>query len=132
MMMVWRGGGGGGRGGDAVCGPGCDVVWPCLLDGGYRGLQIECETVPTNRVGLVVGRGGAHIKHIKAETGAYVSLESKCPKPDTPVYIIGYPDEVEKVSDWSIEERRGPGGKEEKGPDPIFSEAHHQGCLHGP
>ena len=98
----FRGGRGGGRGG-----------WPSS-GGGYQdsGYDItEMMSVPSNKVGLVMGKGGETIRSICSESGAHCQVDKSAPDGarDKNIVIKGRPDAVERAKEM-ISDRIGGGG----------------------
>jgi len=103
-MMGGRGGPGmmGGRGG----GRGGGAGWPARSENG--GDRTEFVLVPSNKVGLVIGKGGETIKSINQASGAYVEIDKRAP-PDAQeknFIIRGPPDSVEKAKQMVLEKVR--------------------------
>ena len=93
-----RGGGGGfggrgrGRGG-----------WPSGHEGG--GEKVDYVTVSSDKVGLVIGKGGETIKSINQASGAYCEIDKRAP-PDAVeknFVIRGPPECVEKAKQMVLE-----------------------------
>jgi len=85
-----RGGGGGGGGG-----------WPSA-GGGYQdnGYDItEMMSVPGNKVGLVMGKGGETIRNICSESGAHCQVDKDAPEGarEKNIVIKGSPEAVERA-----------------------------------
>lgn len=97
-----RGGGGGGGGG-----------WP--NSGGYgqdNGYDItETVSVPGNKVGLVMGKGGETIRSICSESGAHCQVDKNAPEGarEKSIVIKGPPEAVERAKQM-IQEKVGGGG----------------------
>ncbi|XP_023247829.1 far upstream element-binding protein 1, partial [Copidosoma floridanum] len=62
------------------------------------GNKIECSfPVPTNKCGIIIGKGGETIKHINQQTGAHCELDRRNPGTETEKYFTlkGTPEQVE-------------------------------------
>ena len=93
--------GAGGRGG-----------WPS--SGGYQDSSYdvtEMMSVPSNKVGLVMGKGGETIRSICSESGAHCQVDKSAPDGarDKNIVIKGRPDAVERAKEM-ISNRIGGGG----------------------
>ncbi|KAJ1939353.1 hypothetical protein FBU59_004152, partial [Linderina macrospora] len=53
--------------------------------------------VPSNRVGLIIGKGGESIRNIQAMSGARVQVQQDTDRgaPERPVHLIGTPEQIE-------------------------------------
>merc|ERR1719244_895168 len=88
------GGGGGGRGGFRG-GRGGGTGWPT---GGGPGPDIqENFSVPSNKVGLVMGKGGETIKQICSQSGAHCQVDKTAPEGarEKTIVIKGSPEAVD-------------------------------------
>merc|ERR1719474_141656 len=85
----FRGRGGGGRGGGAG--------WPSGGGGGGGYDVTENFSVPSNKVGLVMGKGGETIKQICSQSGAHCQVDKTAPEGarEKVIVIKGTPDAVE-------------------------------------
>ena len=105
--MGMMGGRGGGRGGGGA-------GWPSRGDngnGGGGGEKMEYVTVPSSKVGLVIGKGGETIKSINQASGAYVEIDKRAP-PDAMeknFIIRGPPENVDKAKQMVLEKVSGVG-----------------------
>jgi len=90
----FRGGrGGGGRGGGAPGGWGGN-------NGGGGGYELqENFSVPSNKVGLVMGKGGETIKQICQQSGAHCQVDKNAPDTakEKNILIKGTPDAIEQA-----------------------------------
>ena len=104
-----RGGGGGFRGGRGGGG------WPSQGGGGYgqdSGYDVtDTMSVPSNKVGLVMGKGGETIRLICSESGAHCQVDKSAPDGarDKTIVIKGRPESVERAKEL-INEKIGGGG----------------------
>merc|ERR1719354_939584 len=93
-MGGFRGGrGGGGRGGGAPGGWGGN-------NGGGGGYELqENFSVPSNKVGLVMGKGGETIKQICQQSGAHCQVDKNAPDSakEKNILIKGTPDAIEQA-----------------------------------
>merc|ERR1719187_1898670 len=82
----FRGGRGGGRGGTG---------WPTGGGGNYE--ITENFSVPSNKVGLVMGKGGETIKQICQQSGAHCQVDKTAPDTakEKNILVKGTPDAVE-------------------------------------
>ena len=107
------GGGGGGGFGGRGGGRGGGAGWPSGRDGYGGGEATEYVSVPANKTGLVIGKGGETIKSINAATGAHCEVDKNAP-PDAreKTFILrGAPDAVERAKQMICEKvGMGPGG----------------------
>ena len=89
-----RGRGGGGRGGGG---------WPGDRGGG--GDKVEFVTVSSDKVGLVIGKGGETIKSINQASGAHCEIDKKAPPDATEKNFIirGPPENVERARQMVLE-----------------------------
>ena len=96
-----RGGyGGGGRGGGGM-GRGGGAGWPSAGPGD----KVECVMVASNKVGLVIGKGGETIKSINQASGAHVEIDRNAP-PDAQeknFLIKGSAEAVERAKSMVLE-----------------------------
>merc|ERR1719228_1532096 len=85
----FRGRGGGGRGGEAG--------WPSGGGGGGGYDVTENFSVPSNKVGLVMGKGGETIKQICSQSGAHCQVDKTAPDTakEKNILVKGTPDAVE-------------------------------------
>eukprot|EP01059_Diplonema_ambulator_P017327 TRINITY_DN2930_c0_g2_i6.p1 TRINITY_DN2930_c0_g2~~TRINITY_DN2930_c0_g2_i6.p1 ORF type:complete len:447 (+),score=118.23 TRINITY_DN2930_c0_g2_i6:867-2207(+) len=81
-----------------------DGVWECDLcryfvcNGCIEGRQIKEMTVTPALVGLLIGTGGSNLKRLqKKVVGAVFRIPKKEELPDTPVRVIGKPDDLHKA-----------------------------------
>ena len=95
-----RGGPGGGRGGGAG--------WPSGRDGYGGGEATEYVSVPANKTGLVIGKGGETIKSINQASGAHTEIDKNAP-PDAKEknFIIRGPAECVETAKNMILEKIG-------------------------
>jgi len=106
-QKIGRGGGGfrGGRGGG----------WPSQGGGGYgldSGYDVtDTMSVPSNKVGLVMGKGGETIRMICSESGAHCQVDKSAPDGarDKTIVIKGRPEAVERAKEL-INDKIGGGG----------------------
>ena len=101
-----RGGGFGGRGGGRG-------GWNGGGGGGEYGAQAtDYVQVPSNKCGLVIGKGGETIKHINQSTGAHCEVDKNAPPDarDKNFIIRGTPDAVERAKSMIMEKLGGGGG----------------------
>jgi len=106
-----RGGPGGGRGGGSG--------WPSEGGGGgYGGEVQDTYAVPSNKVGLVMGKGGETIKSICAQSGAHCQVDKTAPEGarEKTIVIKGTPDAVEQAKALIAEKVGGGGGGGYGGP----------------
>jgi far upstream element-binding protein len=98
--MGMMGGRGGGRGGGAG--------WPNRSDNGGGGEKMEYVTVPSNKVGLVIGKGGETIKSINQASGAFVEIDKRAPPEaqEKNFIIRGPPENVDKAKQMVLEKVR--------------------------
>ena len=92
----FSGGRGGGRGGGGGAG------WP---SGGGGGDKMEYVMVASNKVGLVIGKGGETIKSINQASGAHVEIDRNAP-PDAVeknFIIRGSAEAVERAKNMVLE-----------------------------
>merc|ERR1719244_306442 len=115
----FRGGRGGGRGGTG---------WPT---GGGPGPDIqENFSVPSNKVGLVMGKGGETIKQICSQSGAHCQVDKTAPEGarEKNIVIKGTPDAIETAKQLIAEKigGGGPGGYGSNGghfqPEPQYGQ----------
>ena len=108
-FMGGRGGrgGGGGRGGFG------GGTWGGGGGGGEYGAQhTDYVQVPSNKCGLIIGKGGETIKHINQSTGAHCEVDKNAP-PDAReknFIIRGAPDAVERAKNMILEKLGMQGG----------------------
>jgi len=105
-----RGGPGGFRGGRGGGGGG----WP-NSGGGYQdnGYDVtEMMSVPGNKVGLVMGKGGETIRNICSESGAHCQVDKNAPEGarEKNIVIKGSPEAVERAKQMIGEKIGGGGG----------------------
>jgi len=105
-----RGGPGGFRGGRGGGGGG---GWPS--GGGYQdnGYDVtEMMSVPGNKVGLVMGKGGETIRNICSESGAHCQVDKNAPEGarEKNIVIKGSPEAVERAKQMIGEKIGGGGG----------------------
>jgi len=113
-----RGGPGGGRGGGSG--------WPSG-GGGDGGFEVQDTfAVPSNKVGLVMGKGGETIKAICAQSGAHCQVDKTAPEGarEKTIVIKGTPDAVEQAKRL-IAEKVGGGGGGYGGPGPGSNGGHY-------
>ena len=101
-------GGGGGRGGYGGGGMGRGMGrggggagWPSAGPGD----KVECVMVASNKVGLVIGKGGETIKSINQASGAHVEIDRNAP-PDAQeknFLIKGSAEAVERAKSMVLE-----------------------------
>ena len=99
-----RGGGFGGRGGGM--GRGGRSGWPSVHDGSGDG--VDFVTVSSDKVGLVIGKGGETIKSINQASGAHCEIDKTAP-PDASekkFIIRGPPDCVDRAKQMVLEKVR--------------------------
>jgi len=98
----FRGRGGGGRGGSG---------WPSGGGGGGYEMQ-EHFSVPSNKVGLVMGKGGETIKQICASSGAHCQVDKTAPEGarEKTIVIKGTPEAIEQAKMMISEKVNGGGG----------------------
>ncbi|XP_052221959.1 far upstream element-binding protein 1-like isoform X3 [Dreissena polymorpha] len=131
----FRGGRGGGRGGFNQ-GPGRGMGGPGGFDGGNYQDQTTFS-VPADKCGLVIGKGGETIKNINSTTGAHVELQrNPGPNPNEKVFNIrGEPGQIQHAIQMICEKAGlpydgpggdmygggpgGPGGPPQGGPGPY-------------
>jgi len=96
-----RGGGFGGRGGGM--GRGGRSGWPSVHDG--SGEKVDFVTVSSDKVGLVIGKGGETIKSINQASGAHCEIDKKAPPEATEKNFIirGPPDSVDRAKQMVLE-----------------------------
>jgi len=95
-----NGGGGGGVGGGGGGGGG-GSGWPSAGPGD----KVECVMVASNKVGLVIGKGGETIKSINQSSGAHVEIDRNAP-PDAQeknFLIKGSAEAVERAKNMVLE-----------------------------
>jgi len=113
-MGGFRGGRGGGRGGGFRGGRGGGGGgWPSS-GGGYQdnGNDVtEIMSVPGNKVGLVIGKGGETIRNICSESGAHCQIDKNGPEGamEKNIVIKGSPEAIERAKQM-IDEKVGGGG----------------------
>jgi len=93
----FRGGMGGGRGGGRGGGP---AGWGANGGGGGGGYELqENFSVPSNKVGLVMGKGGETIKQICQQSGAHCQVDKNAPDTakEKNILIKGTPDAIEQA-----------------------------------
>ena len=100
-----NGGMGGGRGGfggpGRGMGRGGGAGWPSSGPGD----KVECVMVASNKVGLVIGKGGETIKSINQASGAHVEIDRNAPPDATEknFLIKGSPEAVERAKSMVLE-----------------------------
>jgi far upstream element-binding protein len=110
-MRGGRGGFRGGRGG----GPGGPGGWGGGMGGGeYGGQHTDYVQVPSNKCGLIIGKGGETIKNINAVSGAHCEIDKNSPQEarEKNFVIRGAPEAVERAKNMIMEKlgMGGPGG----------------------
>merc|ERR1719225_1437387 len=110
-----RGGRGGGRGGYGQ--PqwgGSPNGGPGGNDYGGGGQFTDYVAVPSNKCGLIIGKGGETIKSINQQTGAHCEVDRNAPPDarDKNFVIRGTPEQVERAKQMILEKigMPGPGG----------------------
>merc|ERR1719186_2181624 len=134
-----RGGGRGGRGGRGGFGGrggggrGGGSGWPSgdRFGGGGGGETTEYVSVPANKTGLVIGKGGDTIQGISQQSGAHCEVDRNAP-PDAPekTFIIrGSPEAVERARNMIYEKvgRQGGGGGGYDQPRREYGQPQHHG-----
>merc|ERR1719186_740685 len=130
-----RGGGGGrgGFGGRGGGGRGGGSGWPSgdRFGGGGGGETTEYVSVPANKTGLVIGKGGDTIQGISQQSGAHCEVDRNAP-PDAPekTFIIrGSPEAVERARNMIYEKvgRQGGGGGGYDQPRREYGQPQHHG-----
>lgn len=96
-----RGGRGGGRGGFN----GATGQFGAPAGGEYTGQATEYVSVPANKCGLVIGKGGETIKNINQSTGAHCEIDKNAPNDSREKNFIirGAPDAVERAKNMILE-----------------------------
>ena len=122
QKMGGGGRGGGFRGGDfgGFRGGRGGGGWPSQGGGGYQdsGYDVtEMMSIPSNKVGLVMGKGGETIRMICSESGAHCQVDKSAPDGarDKTIVIKGRPESVERAKEM-INEKIGGGGGYDRGP----------------
>ncbi len=92
-----RGGRGGGRGGFG------GGQWGG--SGDYGGQHTDYVPVPSNKCGLIIGKGGETIKHINQTTGAHCEVDKNAPPDarDKNFVIRGSPDAVARAKEMILD-----------------------------
>jgi len=113
-----RGGGRGGRGGFGG-GPGGPGHWGGPGAGGpggndYGGQSVDYVAIPSNKCGLIIGKGGETIKNINQTSGAHCEVDRNAPPDarDKNFVIKGSPEAVERAKAMIMEKlgQQGNGG----------------------
>ena len=101
-MGVNRGGYGGGAGRGRGGGGGGGAGWP---SNGAGGDKVEYVMVSSNKVGLVIGKGGETIKSINQASGAHVEIDRNAPPDATEKNFIikGSAEAVERAKNMVLE-----------------------------
>ena len=115
-MRGGRGGGRGGRGGFMGRGSGIPRgggrggFWggaggPGAGGGEYGAEHTDYVTIPSNKCGLVIGKGGETIKNINSSTGAHCEVDKNAPQDarEKNFIIRGSPDAVERAKAMIME-----------------------------
>merc|ERR1711894_507549 len=104
--MGGRGGGYGGRGG-GYGGGGQFGGGASHFGGGAPagGQATEYVSVPADKVGLIIGKGGETIKNINQSSGAYCQLDRNAPDDaiDKNFVVTGAPDAVENAKNMILQ-----------------------------
>lgn len=125
-----RGGPGGFRGGPRGGGRGGGSGWPSGGGGGGGYELQDTFSVPSNKVGLVMGKGGETIKSICAQSGAHCQVDKTAPEGarEKNIVIKGTPDAIETAKQLIAEKigGGGPGGYGSNGghfqPEPQYGQ----------
>merc|ERR1719369_68020 len=88
--------------------------WPSQNGYGYDGAYDVSDTmsVPSNKVGLVMGKGGETIRNICSESGAHCQVDKNAPEGarEKNIVIKGTPEAVERAKDMISDKIGGGGG----------------------
>jgi len=115
---VGRGGFRGGRGGYGSIRGGRGGGWPGQISHGHdSGYDVtDTMTVPSSKVGIVMGKGGETIRMICSESGAHCQVDKSGPdgSREKTIVIKGRPEAVERAKDM-INEKVGGVGTYDRG-----------------
>ena len=88
-------------------------IWDLFPSGEYGAQHTDYVLVPSNKCGLVIGKGGETIKQINQSTGAHCEIDKNAPPDsrDKNFVIRGSPDAVERAKNMILDKLGGGGGE---------------------